>query len=178
MGSSSLSTLLFTSFLWAACLPSPPPQPGCLSAWKRRDCFSSSSAQDQALRSHILFSHTRTHTHTHTKSSWCSCISQFLWTVLALTPFLRQRLRRGKTKLFPVFAILMLSIPTHPVPFPDASYASVLNLQNGGGESSSLIQFLYKSALLLLVYGHEENTSPHPKCTAAKSAKGSECWSQ
>lgn len=133
MGSSSLSTLLFTSFLWAACLPSPPPQPGCLSAWKRRDCFSSSSAQDQALRSHILFSHTRTHTHTHTKSSWCSCISQFLWTVLALTPFLRQRLRRGKTKLFPVFAILMLSIPTHPVPFPDASYASVLNLQNGGG---------------------------------------------
>lgn len=42
----------------------------------------------------------------------------------------------------------------------------------------SFVQFLYKSALLLLVCGHEENTSPHPKGTAAKSVKGIECWSQ
>ena len=78
-----------------------------------------------------------------------------------------------------MFAILVLSIPTDPSPFPEASCASVLNLQNERGKKNllgSLIEFLYKSALLLLVYGHEENTSPHPKCTAAKSAKGDECW--
>lgn len=75
-----------------------------------------------------------------------------------------------------------MSILTHPVPIPDVSRASVLNLQNEEKKKidllGSLLQFLYKSALLLLVYGHEENTSPHPKCTAAKSAKGDECWSQ
>ena len=97
-------------------------------------------------------------------------------------PISQTKAYEGKrTKLFPVFAILMLSIPTDPSPFPHASCANVLNLQNERGKKNllgSLIEFLYKSALLLLVYGHEENTSPHPKCTAAKSAKGDECWSQ
>lgn len=76
----------------------------------------------------------------------------------------------------------MLSSPRRPVPIPDVSCACVLNLQNGvcvgGCLLDSFVQFLYKSALLLLVYGHEENISPHPKCTAAKSVKGIECWSQ
>lgn len=80
-------------FFPLGCLPSPPPHPTWMPVcWKRRDCFSSSYALDQALMSYILFGYT----HTHTKSSWYSCIHQFFWTVLAITPFLRQRLRKEK----------------------------------------------------------------------------------
>lgn len=62
----------------------------------------------------------------------------------------------------------MLSSPRRPVPIPDVSCACVLNLQNGvcvGGGCllDSFVQFLYKSALSLLVYGHEENNQPPPK---------------